>query len=101
MRNFRGTWSYWLLWLSGAFFVGVAVLALVSENGYLEWHALQSRRDRLEQAVHRLEEENARLAAEIHSLKTDYSSIERYAREQLGWVKDGETLYLLPETEKK
>lgn len=99
-NGWRRRWSSLLLWISAAFFVGMAVLATVSDNGFLEWLSLRARYAQLEQFIQHTEEQNARLAEEIHALKTNYASIERYAREELGWVKDGETVYLLPHGER-
>jgi cell division protein FtsB len=47
--------------------------------------------------VDELETENARLAAEILDLRSDPRAIERLAREELGMVRPGETVFLVRE----
>ena len=60
---------------------------------------LQQSRKRVE-ALHaeirQLEKENARLRAEIDSVKKSTYAVERIAREDLGMSKRGEVIYLLP-----
>jgi len=46
-----------------------------------------------EQANHALTEENARLRREIEALDGNPRAVERAAREELGWVKDGEVVF--------
>jgi cell division protein FtsB len=46
--------------------------------------------------ITRLQSENARLRAEIESVKKSSYAIERIAREDLGMSKKGETVYMLP-----
>jgi cell division protein FtsB len=43
-----------------------------------------------------LAEENQRLADEIERLKNDEAYLEKVARDQLGHVKPGDTVYLVP-----
>ena len=46
-----------------------------------------------------LERENAELRREIHRLEHDPVHVEELARQQLGWVRKGETVYQLVEKE--
>jgi cell division protein FtsL len=60
---------------------------------------LQQSRKRIESLhaeIHQLEQENARLRAEIDSVKKSTYAVERIAREDLGMSKRGELIYLLP-----
>ena len=60
---------------------------------------LQQSRKRVESLsadIRQLEKENARLRAEIDSVKKSTYAVERIAREDLGMSKRGEVIYLLP-----
>ena len=60
---------------------------------------LQQSRKRVEALnadIHQLEKENARLRAEIDSVKKSTFAVERIAREDLGMSRKGEVIYLLP-----
>jgi cell division protein FtsB len=58
----------------------------------------QSRRrvDALRADIVRLQAENARLRAEIDSVRKSTYAVERIAREDLGMSKKGEVVYVLP-----
>lgn len=60
---------------------------------------LQNARQRvaaLRADIRRLEAENARLRAEIDSVRRSTYAVERIAREDLGMSKKGEVVYMLP-----
>ena len=57
---------------------------------------LRAAQNRASADITRLENENARLRAEIESVKKSSYAIERIAREDLGMSKTGETVYMLP-----
>ena len=50
----------------------------------------------LQSDVKKLEAENARLRAEIDSVRRSTYAVERIAREELGMSKRGEIVYLIP-----
>ena len=50
---------------------------------------------KLRNDIAQLEAENARLRAEIDSVKKSSYAVERIAREDLGMSKKGETVYML------
>ena len=86
-------------------FVGLlsTVLTLVflisfvfSDRGLPELQHARTRVDGLRADIARLEAENARLRAEIDSVKKSTYAVERIAREDLGLSKKGETVYMLP-----
>ena len=87
----------------------VAVLALAallayvfvfSRHGYLRRHELARENDRLQAELEELRDENARLREELNRLD-DPEAVEKLAREELGLVKDGETVYRFVEKDKK
>lgn len=69
-----------------------------AEGSLQEQAELKQRLTQLERENARLEEKNNELLEEIVSLKTSNELIEERAREDLGLIKRGETLYLFPET---
>ena len=76
-----------------------AVVLLASVLCVVGLPELQNARTRvgdLHADITKLESENARLRAEIESVKKSSYAIERIAREDLGMSKKGETVYMLP-----
>lgn len=68
-----------------------------AEGSLQEQAELKQRLALIELENARLEEKNNELLEEIVSLKTSNELIEERAREDLGLIKQGETLYLFPE----
>ena len=58
----------------------------------------RQRVDSLHTEINRLQTENARLRAEIDSVRKSTYAIERIAREDLGMSKKGEIVYMLPKS---
>jgi cell division protein FtsB len=86
-------------------FVGLlsTVLTLVflisfvfSDRGLPELQHARTRVATLQSDIARLDADNARLRAEIESVKKSSYAVERIAREDLGMSKKGETVYMLP-----
>ena len=78
----------------------IAIIALVvgslfGDRGILQVMTQRQRALELAREIEGIRGENARLAAEIHALRTDPRAIERIAREQLGLARPGETVFLL------
>ena len=81
-------------WLLVALFSG--------EMGLLRYLALRDQARNLEHEIAALQLENSTLRDDITRLQRDPSKIEQLAREQLGYVRKGETVYQLsPGSEKK
>lgn len=81
-----------------------AVLAVVfglslffSNRGIADLQQSRKRVADLQADINRLRAENARLRAEIESVKKSTYAVERIAREDLGMSKKGEVVYMLPE----
>ncbi len=81
--------------LSLILFLGYSVF---EERGFVKLHHMKVQRDNLQDRVRALEEQNARLAEEIRLLSDDPQTLEAIARIELGLVKPGETVFILPET---
>lgn len=73
-----------------------AISFVFSDRGLPELQHARTRVSALHTDIKRLESENARLRAEIESVKKSSYAIERIAREDLGMSKKGEIVYMLP-----
>lgn len=82
--------------LSGVLTVVFLISFFFSDRGLPELQHARTRVATLKGDIHRLENENARLRAEIESVKKSSYAIERIAREDLGMSKAGEVVYMLP-----
>jgi len=77
--------------------IGLLVGALFGDRGILQLQTQRERAESLGAEIEELRADNRRLAAEIEALKGDPRAIERLAREQLGLVRPGETVFLIRE----
>ena len=75
--------------------LALAVGSLFGDRGILQLVDQKERAAKLAQELEDLRTENLRLAAQIQSLRTDPRAIERLAREELGLVRPGETVFLI------
>ena len=75
----------------------LVALAVFGNNGIITYTQLHQNYHEMELRVEELNRENKRLAEEISGLRNDPFIIERIAREDLGMVKPGEVLYLVPQ----
>jgi len=85
--------------LLGAVFLAGTAAALFGEYGYLD---LRRSRRELAEAEQRLQERVdrvRRLRLEVRELRHGTSGVERMAREELGFIRDGEVTFLLPVTD--
>ena len=86
------------LGVSGLLTVAMLVLAVFNDKGALQVHAKSQQLASVQDEVAKIDVENRQLAAEIKSLRTDPSSIEKLAREELKLVKPGEIVLVTPDT---
>jgi cell division protein FtsB len=78
----------------------LALLALLvgsffGDRGILHLMSQRERAAALERELQALRAENLLLAGEIRALRSDPAAVERLAREQLGFAREGETLILI------
>ena len=66
-------------------------------NGMLQYGNKRAEYQRIQTEVQEMQAENDRLEHQIKALKTDPRTIEKEAREQLKYMRDGEVVYFLPE----
>ena len=74
---------------------GIASL-FVTGRATSELQQSRKRVESLQTEIRQLQQENARLRADIDSVKKSTYAVERIAREDLGMSKRGEVIYLLP-----
>ena len=79
--------------------VALVVGSLFGDRGLLQLMDQRQRAEALAGEIEELQAENARLAAEIAALRSDPRAIERLAREELGLVRAGETVFLIRDAE--
>ncbi len=82
--------------LSGVLTVVFLISFFFSDRGIAELQHARKRVAELHVDIDRLQSENARLHAEIDSVKKSTYAVERIAREDLGMSKKGEVVYMLP-----
>ncbi|MBI5182971.1 MAG: septum formation initiator family protein [Nitrospinae bacterium] len=75
------------------FFIFLVLITIFSEDGIIYIYNLNKNLVIIKEDIDRLIDENQRLKREIEALKTDLSYIEKIAREDLGLVKHGETVF--------
>jgi cell division protein FtsB len=104
-RNRGREWLDWQRrWLTGAHYVGagMCVLLLVAlffgEMGLSRYFSMREYASQLEKDIQELQRATAGLRGEIDRLEHDPARIEQLARERLGYVRKGETVYqVVPE----
>ena len=70
---------------------------IFDEMGVPKYFEMRRHAKQLEQDIRELERTNGRLRSEMHQIQHDPARIEELARERLGFVRKGETVYQLVE----
>lgn len=78
------------------FGLGMIVISLVGDQGLIAYLRLRGESVQLSGRIEALRQREVRLHQEIEALQNDPDYIERVARKQLGLVKPGEVVILLP-----
>ena len=65
-------------------------------NGMVVYKQKRAEYQELRKQIGQMQQENDRYTQQIQGLKTDQTSIEKEAREQLGYAKPGEYVYVPP-----
>jgi cell division protein FtsB len=79
-------------------FLVFAISFVFSDRGLPELQHARTRVAELRAEIAKVESENARLRAEIESVRKSSFAVERIAREDLGMARKGEVVYMLPKT---
>jgi cell division protein FtsB len=82
--------------LAGVLFIVFAISFVFSDRGLPELQHARTRVAELRADITKVEAENARLRAEIESVRKSSYAVERIAREDLGMSRKGEVVYMLP-----
>lgn len=82
--------------LASVLTVVFAISFVFSDRGLHELQHARTRVTKLRADIAKVEAENARLRAEIESVKRSSYAVERIAREDLGMSRKGEIVYMLP-----
>ena len=72
------------------------VHVMFGANGMVVYKQKRAEYESLQKKVLEVKQENERYKHEIQSLKSDQKAIEKEAREQLGYAKQGEYVYVSP-----
>jgi cell division protein FtsB len=86
-----------LLLASVLFLIALILNSLFGSRGMLHLAGQRERVSALQSEIDKLRSDNHRLTLEIAALRSDPAAIERIAREELGYARPDETLYLLSE----
>jgi cell division protein FtsB len=84
--------------LSAVLSILFLITFVFSDRGITDLQHARTRVQALRADIQRLESENARLRADIESVKQSTYTVERIAREDLGMSKKGEVVYMLPKS---
>ena len=71
----------------------VVISAVYGGRGWMHLQELAVKQRALEDLAFRLQQENEQRQVHLQRLANDDSYVEKLAREQLGWIKPGETVY--------
>lgn len=82
------------------FSIGIALCLvwMLQGTGLPRYWMMTQELERTQEEITSLEEANAALREAIHRLESDPFALERLARERLGYVKEGETVYQFVES---
>ena len=99
VQRIRQTSKRIALVVGGLFAVALTVSLFFDEMGVRRYIAMQKHARELELDIKELEQTNGDLRVEVRRIQHDPARIEELARERLGFVKKGETVYqLVPES---
>jgi len=90
-----------VLYSSMAFFVFLLVASILGQGGFYGVYQSGKKNKALKSDIVRIGEENRSLRGYVESLRNDPHAVEKIAREELGLVKPGETVYALVPTDQR
>jgi cell division protein FtsB len=76
--------------------VSLFVHVMFGANGMVVYKRKRAEYQSLRKQINQVQQENERYTQQIEGLKTDQTAIEKEAREQLGYAKPGEYVYVPP-----
>ena len=87
---------FWAI-VNGAIVCLLIGAALFGEDGVVRHERLNERLERVQTLNDDLKSENGRLKIEANALRHDPEFVEHVIRDELGWVKDDEVVFILDE----
>jgi cell division protein FtsB len=78
--------------LAGSLFIHV----MFGANGMIVYKQKRAEYESLQKQIAQVEQENERYTQQVQGLKSDEKAVEKEAREQLGYAKPGEYVYVPP-----
>ena len=81
----------------GLLTVAMLLLAVFNDKGALQVHAQAQKLTAIEADIEKFDTGNKKLQSEIQALRSDPTTIEKFAREELKLVKPGEIVLVTPE----
>jgi cell division protein FtsB len=85
----------------GCLFLVMVVTSIFGKKGVMDIHRTRVRLAELDTVMRSLEQDKARLEAEIHALETNPRAVEKEARDKLWLIKPGEKVLVVPKAPKK
>ena len=76
--------------------ISLFVHVMFGANGMVVYRQKRTEYQELQKKIEQVQQENDRYTRQIQGLKTDQTAIEKEAREQLGYAKPGEYVYVPP-----
>jgi cell division protein FtsB len=89
----NGTRQRVALTIAGSVTVVLIAIVIFGSRGLLHLQTLTREQDELGRRIALLLHENEQLRERIHRLRTDDRTLERLAREELGFTRPGEVIY--------
>ncbi len=80
----------------GVLAASLFVHVMFGANGMVVYKQKRAEYEALQKQLERVQQQNDRYTQQIQGLKSDRESIEKEAREQLGYAKPGEVVYVTP-----
>ena len=101
MRRLLSVGSVRVRWLvvTGVVLAAVVVLSGLIQHGFEQVARARAERARLLEERAELEREVARLQQTVDALATSSAAVEALARQELGWIRPGEEVWILPTAE--
>jgi len=82
------------------FLIFALILGTIFIKGVISFASMKAYRDKLKEENELMKENNAKMEERMTKIYGDQEYIEKVAREQLGLVKDGETVYIITDDKK-
>ena len=89
-------WRRHLLEILGLALLALGIHDVFGAHGYLAMRRSEKQIEELHGQIEKLNHDNQSLTEQVTALKTDPKAIEKIAREDMGLVRPGETIFKLP-----